>query len=133
MTDREIVIKNDMLLKTYSRWMHIKNKGKSISQYFVSNKLNKVAIYGCKDVGLRLMEELNDTDIEIIIGIDKNAEQLDAPVRVVQPIKENKYLWDDVDAIIVTSPYFYNEIYITMRDLGYSGKILSIDDIVLSV
>lgn len=133
MADTELVKKNEILLRLCSRWLFIKNKGKSTADYFITNHIATVAIYGCGELGKRLIEELEASCISVIVGIDQYAERLDAPTKVVLPTREYANRWNCADAIVITSPYFYNEIYSVMRTYGYEGQILALDDILMSI
>lgn len=87
-------------------WMEMKQKSISTVSYLQKKGIEKVAIYGMKELGERLYEELKSTDIEVACIIDKNPEQVLGDFIVISP--------DDripkVDAIIVTANYYYLEI-----------------------
>ncbi len=133
MTDMDLAMKNDVLLQLCIRWLYIKNMGRSVADYFRAHDINTIAIYGCGDLGKRLMEELASSHVKMIVGIDQCAGRVDAPIEVVCPIRNNADKWNSADAIVVTSPYFYNDIYHVLKTYGYQGKILALDDILMSI
>lgn len=61
-------------------WVHIKQNRKSLSSYFEKNGYKKIAIYGMNYVGETLVKELQGTNIEIAVGIDKNANSMTSSI-----------------------------------------------------
>ena len=109
---------------TMNRWLQMKQEGKNLADYLKEQNYRRIAIYGMSYMGERLLEELKGSEISIAYGIDKNAGGICTDIETVTPKEELK----EVDAVIVTSIYFIDEI---TRDL--SGKlscpILSLEDI----
>ena len=109
---------------TMNRWLQMRQEGKSLADYLKEQNYRRIAIYGMSYMGERLLEELKGSEISIAYGIDRNAEGIYADIETVTPKEE----LEEVDAVIVTSIYFIDEI---TRDL--SGKlscpILSLEDI----
>ena len=64
-------------------WVHIKQNRKSLSSYFEKNGYKKIAIYGMNYVGETLVKELQGTNIEIAVGIDKNANSMTSSIKLV--------------------------------------------------
>ncbi len=87
-------------------WMTLKEENKSLETYFQKHNYRTIAIYGMKDLGVHLYEELKDTSIEVKYGIDKNADCIYADIEVIVPSDK----LPKVDAIIVTSIHYYHEI-----------------------
>ena len=133
MNDAEIAKKNDMLFRLCNRWLFLKNKGKRISDYLAKRKVSQVAVYGCGELGNRLIEELYQSNIHVLVGIDINALHTDAPIEVVLPMTENCKKWEQADAIIVTSVYNYNDVATKMKELGYDKQIIALNDILMDM
>jgi len=94
------------IMLMYDQWLKTKQEGKSIVNYLLKHNYNQIAIYGFSYVGERLYDELKDTGIEVRYIIDKNASGIFAEVEVIDPDME----FENVDAIIVTSNFYYSEI-----------------------
>lgn len=106
-------------------WLRIKQEGKSLVSFFVQNGYKTIAIYGMKELGERLYDELKDSEIQVKYIIDKNADTIYADVDVVDP----EDTLEDVDAIVVTAIHYFDEI-----EENLSAKIdypvISLEDIV---
>lgn len=87
-------------------WLEMKQKRKSIVTYLNQKGIKRIAIYGMKELGERLYEELKNTDIETVCIIDKNPEFVIGDFVVISPEQEIP----EVDAIIVTADYYFQEI-----------------------
>ena len=81
-----------------NEWVKVKQEGKSLTEYFKKNGYKKIAIYGMSYAGETLLDELSETDIEVVYGIDKNAESIYLNINVVT-MEENL---EEVDAVVVT-------------------------------
>lgn len=120
-------MKNKMLKYyiTLNNWIEKKQKNINLSSYFEKMGYKSVAIYGMKEVGERLYDELKDTKIEVKYAIDQNAESIYADIDV--------YLPDDnlpeVDVIVVTATYYYNSILNNIKD-KVGCPIVSLDDVI---
>ena len=106
-------MKNKMLkyYVTLNNWIGKKQKNINLSSYFEKMGYNSVAIYGMKEVGERLYEELKDTKTEVKYAVDQNAESIYA------------------DVIVVTATYYYNSILNNIKD-KISCPIISLDDVI---
>lgn len=87
-------------------WLEMRQNGKSITTYLQKKGIKQIAIYGMKELGERLYEELRNTEIEVICIIDKTPDLVLGDFQVISP--EEKI--PNVDAIIVTADYYYHEI-----------------------
>lgn len=127
-TQREASSKHLRLFKMMNRWVEVKQEGKNLSDYFVKNGYRKIAVYGMHYAGERLVEELADSDIEIICGIDRNIKDSDTIIDVITI--EDKI--PEVDAVVVTAITFFDEI-----EQQLSGKaacpVISLEDILYDV
>lgn len=109
-------------------WLRIKQEGKSLSLFFVKNGYKSVAIYGMKELGERLYDELKDSEIEVKYVIDKNPDSVHADAKVVAP--ENTL--EPVDAIVVTAIHYFDEIEEKLSD-KMECPIISLEDILYEV
>ena len=113
------------MIKLYDQWFATKQEGKSVVDYLKSEGIKTVAIYGMSFMGQRLFEELRDTGIDVKYGIDKNWDKIYADVDIVS-LEEDL---EEVDAIIVTAFYFFDEIEDFLMEKT-DIRILSIEDII---
>lgn len=120
-------MKNKMLkyYVTLNNWIGKKQKNINLSSYFEKVGYNSVAIYGMKEVGERLYEELKDTKTEVKYAVDQNAESIYADIDVYSPDDD----LPEVDVIVVTATYYYNSILNNIKD-KISCPIISLDDVI---
>lgn len=107
------------------QWMLLRENGISIGEYLYQKGIRKVAIYGMGMLGLHLVKELENSPLEILCGIDRAAEELHQTFPLVTPGEPI----GEVDAIIVTPVYAFDEIY-TILQTKYHSKILSLMELV---
>lgn len=120
--------KHLLIMQTFNQWLINKQEGKSLARFFEENGYRSIAVYGMSYLGERLLDELKDTGIEVRYGIDRNAENIYADIDV-------KGLDDElpeVDAIVVTAVYFFDEIE---DELGkrVDYPVISLEDVVYGV
>ncbi len=95
--------KNERYFQWYKalyQWIVIQQDHGRISDYFKKNNYKSIAIYGMGELGILLLKELDDTDIEIPYVIDQNAGSIavssNKKVIMLKEIQEN------VDLIVVS-------------------------------
>lgn len=111
-----------------NEWVKIKQNGKSLPDYFKRNNYNRIAIYGMSYAGETLLNELSGSEIEVVYGIDKNAEMIDKDFKVFaieHPLEE-------VDAIVVTAITFFDEIEEELSK-KIDCPIISLEDILYEI
>lgn len=111
-----------------NQWVKVKQEGKNLATYFEANGYNKIAVYGMSYAGETFVEELRETDIEVVYGIDKNADGIYADIDVVSMDDELK----EVDAVVVTAVTFFDEIEKRLSE-KVSCPIISLEDILYEV
>ena len=64
-------------------WMKIHYMGLNLEDYFIERDYNRIAVYGMKELGDCLVEELRNSKVEIVCGIDRDAEYIiqDVPMK----------------------------------------------------
>lgn len=107
------------------RWLSIKQQGNSLSTYFLKNGYKTIALYGMKELGERLCDELKGSEIEIKYIIDKNAQAIYSDIDVVTP----EAPLDKVDAIVVTAVYYFEEIEEQLEG-KVNCPIISLEDVI---
>lgn len=116
------------LFQMMNQWVRAKQEGKNLSSYFVKNNYKKIAIYGMSLAGESLLEELRDSDIQVLYGIDQRADNMYSEVDIVtmeDPLEK-------VDAIIVTAITYFNEIEEKLSE-KVECPIISLEDILYEV
>ena len=110
------------------QWVHMHNDGKTVGAYLKKLGYNTVAIYGMKELGERLYDELKDTGIEVKYMIDKNADTIYADVDVVEP----EDTLEEVDVIVVTAIHYFDEIEEALAE-KIDCPVISLEDIVFEL
>ena len=54
------------------RWIQLHNEGKRITEYLIDHGYKKVAIYGMKELGQCLFDEINASESDQLLGIDES-------------------------------------------------------------
>lgn len=117
--------KNRALFLLMNQWMCEKQEGKNLKTYFEKNGYKKIAVYGMSYVGMRLVKELKDSGIEVAYGIDRNAENIYADVKVITM----RNVFENVDAIVITTLTEFDNICRVLSE-KLDCPFISIEDIV---
>lgn len=126
--------RDEMLAKMKSfyflenQWICNLQAGKTLVDYFKRNDYHTIAIYGMKELGERLYDELKDSDITVKYAIDKNADGLYVDLDVVMPDED----LEEVDVIVVTAISYFDEIEETLCQ-KVDCPVISLEDIVFEV
>ncbi len=94
------------IIKMMRRWIKVRQKGKTLDEYFASNGYDEIAIYGMGYLGQSLADELENTPIHVKYGIDKKAVDVSADFEIISPEEP----FERVDAVVITTMMNYNEI-----------------------
>lgn len=89
-----------------NQWVKVKQSGKNLASYFNEHGYKKIAIYGMSYAGETLLNELKDSEIKVVYGIDKKAGGIYADIETVSADD----ILEDVDAVVVTAITFFGEI-----------------------
>lgn len=111
-----------------NQWVKIKQEGKNLAQYFEKAGYKNIAVYGMSYVGKTLVEELEGTSIQVVYGIDKNADSIYTDLNIMS-IDERL---EKVDAIVVTAITFFDEIE-ELLSKKMDCPILSLEDILYEI
>lgn len=114
-----------------NQWLYIKQENRNLAEYFKKNAYKRIAVYGLGEMGSRLIDELKNTEIEVVYGIDKNVDNVFCDITAYALDKADK-ISDKVDAIIVTAIFAYDEIKSQLKEHGYCN-IVSLEDVVFEV
>ena len=111
-----------------NQWVKVKQEGKNLAEYFEREGYHEIAIYGMSYAGETFADELQGSDVKIKYGIDKKANAIYADFDVISPDEE----LEEVDAIVVTSITFFDEIE-EMLSKKVDCPIISLEDILYEV
>ena len=115
---------------TMKRWLENRNAGKSLAEYFKEHRYRRVGIYGAGDLGRLLLAELQNSDVEVVFFVDRNAEGLvninSIPVITLDAISNNKH----IDALIVTTMDVFDQICAELIGIAPEIAVISIRDAV---
>ena len=90
--------KYQYLWRAMDKWMLTKEKKIQLSEYFLRKGIRTIGIYGFSKLGRHLFEELKETDVKVVFGIDQNREIKNVKI----PIYSIEEDLPKVDAIILT-------------------------------
>lgn len=116
------------LYMAFDQWLQIRQQGKTLVEYFTKNGYSTVAIYGMKELGERLCDELKNSDVTVSYVIDKRADSVYADVDVVTPDEALA----PVDVIVVTAITYFDEIEETLG-AKVDCPIISLEDILYEI
>lgn len=111
-----------------NQWVKVKQEGKKLSEYFETNGYKKIAIYGMSYAGETLLDELRESEIEVVYGIDNRADSIYLDLDIVT--MEDTF--EEVDAVVVTAITYYEEIAEKMEK-KLECPIISLEDILYEV
>ena len=103
----------------------MRSTGHQIETYLLGKGIKKVAIYGMKELGEILYDELKDSSVEVAYAIDRDAEYIFSDIEVVSPEDDLK----EVDAVIVTAIHYYSEIA-DILEKKMNCPVLCIEDVI---
>ncbi len=109
-------------------WLKLKLQKKSLSCWFQEENINYVAIYGMGEIGYRLIEELHNSGVTVKYGIDRKPEYAYGDFEIKSLDEEI----EGVDAIIITPIFAFEEVENELKR-KFSGRIISIDDIIFDI
>lgn len=109
-------------------WMYLKEKQISLAKYLERFSVKTVAVYGLGILGKHLLEEFNDSSIEIKYIIDQKSDLKHPEYKIIHPIQIDE-IGDNVDAIIITPVWEFETIYKDIK-AKTDVKIFSIEEII---
>ena len=113
-----------IMYQLMERWMRLKEQGREIEIYFDTYGYKNIAIYGLGDIGKHLLNELKDSNVNVVYGIDKNT-SVTEKIKIVSP--DSKL--EPVDVIVVTAIAYFDEID-EMLSEKINCPIISLEDII---
>ena len=93
---KNLFLLNSILVNNFNINLFLKKQG-----------LDRVAVYGLGKVGQLFVQMLKKEGVEVVYVTDQNK---DTQVQGIKTIHSTEEMSDDVDAVIVTSGFYYSEI-----------------------
>lgn len=112
------LLKSEAAFSLAAKWLEIRQRGYSLAEYFKKNNYQSVAIYGMAVLGLRLYDELENTDIEIRYLLDRNPNGMEKILEFVS--LQEKLI---VDVIVVTVAAAEKQLVKEIKKTGYDNVI----------
>ncbi len=94
----ELLGKFQRISAVYDAWVSLRNRDIHLAWYLREKGCQRVAVYGVTHLGMRLFEELERDGIEVPCFIDRNAQFLDGPVKIYDPMET----FPAVDAVVIS-------------------------------
>lgn len=100
--------------RIFDKWFSLRENGKDLSSVMQDRGMKKVAVYGIGMLGRHLIEELKDSSVSVLYGIDRRNEvlQKEYPFPVYHVQEETL---PEADAVVVTVAHQFYEIYQMLR------------------
>ena len=110
----------------YTRWMKSLQRGNGIAGILISLGYSNVMIYGFKELGQLLLDELTNKGIHVPMIIDKQQINIDVTIPMVRPESIPDNMKDT--PVVVTATWYMDEIKLKLMQLGVT-KIISIKEL----
>jgi len=111
-----------------NQWIKLKQQGIDLSSSLRKKGYRRIAIYGMSYIGERLVDELKNSDVKVVYGIDKRKDIQYMDMELIHTDDD----WKPVDAVIVTAPLFFNQIREEFAE-KVNCPIVSLEDILYEV
>lgn len=114
--------------KTFDKWLTMHEKGITIPAVLLSRGISSVTIYGLGMIGRHLVNELQQSEVQVICGIDRNSDLKDDFEFEIHSIKSLDNVDKTIDLIIAVS-YEFDAIKDELIKCGWKGNILLLEDL----
>ncbi len=88
------------------RWLILYQKNIRLADYFQKKHIRTAAVYGMGDIGELVLQDLRDSSVKVLYGIDRRADQLQGGV----PILRLEEIKEQVDMVIIAAKVDYDDI-----------------------
>lgn len=120
--------KQRLFYKTLTKWIDVYHKGWNLGTELRKKGFENVAIYGFAELGKMAAYEIEQEEgIELCYVFDKKVTEKMADGLDKRIIYPNKY-YEDIDCIVVSAIYYYEEIKQELTGMGYRN-VLSLHEI----
>ena len=126
MKERElegIIIRDNLIIESLIQWVTIEHEGKSLPGLFHEMGYSIVAIYGYGQLGKMLERILDKSGIKVACIIDRVFNETKGYYVAPGPLDK------EVDAVIVTNTFYYEEIREGLLKNGCKAEIRLLDEL----
>lgn len=108
-------------------WLALKQEGRNLSEYFIKKGYQTIAVYGMKELGVRLCHELAGTDVSVKYALDKRNPSIeeDINLEIYRPDKAPGF----VDAVVITAIHYFDDIERELSEI-LPYPVISLEDAV---
>lgn len=110
------------------RWIKLYQRKILVKDYLEKKNISSVAIYGLGGIGTLLLQDLRQSDVNVLYGIDRRARELREDI----PIVTLEDSWKTVDMIIVSASVDYEELK-NQIERHTDCKVMLLDDIIMEL
>lgn len=107
-------------------WLWLNIGGKSIAEYFISNDIRQIAIYGMGMLGKLLFEELKKQGVNVLYGIDQDCAKEKEFDILIYTLEDDL---PEVEIIVVTVDYMFKQIKSRLREKG-EYRVVSLKEVI---
>lgn len=108
------------------RWLMLYQKNIHLADFFRKKLIKTIAIYGMGDLGELTLQDLRDSSVKVLYGIDQRAKQLQSTV----PVLRLEEISEQVDMVIITAKVDYYDIRNNILQHMECG-IMTLEDILV--
>lgn len=116
------------IIETYDIWMRLVQDGYSVKEYLREKGIKTLALCRLTEIGIRLLWELKNSDIEIKYVIDAENVKL----RDIKYVSLDEECTEEVDMVIITDMFDFSSVKEALMKKGYKS-IDSIDGILYAM
>ena len=111
-----------------NKWFALKSAGEKVENYFIKRGYEQIAIYGMGELGSRLVEELKDSKVQVVYGIDSKPATAYGEV-IVYGIEEEL---PSADIIVVTPTFAFEDIRQNLEQVT-DIPVVSLEDVIFGL
>lgn len=118
--------------RIFKDWTYLENQNISVADFLGKQGIARIAIYGLEYIGGRLFNELRDTDVDVVCGIDQMADRMfmeGLPIVKFEDARTVEYM-QQVDAIVITASISFQKIKKMIEERYSDIKIFSVEEMI---
>lgn len=117
--------KYEHYLNILDAWMHLRERGGCLADWFSEKGYGRIGMYGCGTLGKHFLNEMEGSGVEIVYVADQKRERL--PDKIPSYLPEAEL--PEADIVVVSATFYYGEIYRKLKEKGIRN-IISLEQII---
>jgi methyltransferase, FkbM family len=113
-----------------NRWLKIKDKNLKIESYLINNNIKTIGIWGAGEIGSRLLEELENSNVKVEYFIDLTNKKEKVGTIPIITLEEVLCYKDKVDSIVITPIYDFEKINSSFVKKSIEIRTISLEEII---